>query len=370
MEIRILQFGEGNFLRAFIDWMVQRMIGRGLFDGAVAVVQPRRTELTSVSRAINAAGGRYRVALRGLEGGRTVDTVEEISCVTGVGVPADVARIALEPSLRFVVSNTTEAGIAYVKGADTFPSKVARLLKARFEAGLPGLVFLPCELVEDNGGKLRDCTLLHLADLPGGDDPALVKYVNEACVFCSTLVDRIVTGATSAAEPTLVTAEPFHFLAVETPAGYDLEAELPLRAAGLNVVYADDIAPDRARKVRLLNATHTTMVHLALEKGFAEVAEALADPEFGAFVRNVMFEEICPTVDLPEAEKRSFAESVLERFANPFAHHRLASIALNSAAKWKVRCLPVVCDHYRMFGRMPAGMMAGYDALARSLDCK
>ena len=166
----------------------------------------------------------------------------------------------------------------------------------------------------------------------------------------------------------LVCGEPFHFFVIETPEGFDLEAELPLRAAGLNVVYTRDMQPYRTRKVRFLNAAHTTLVYMGLERGFTEVAECIEDKELGAFLRKVIFEEIFPTVDLPDEEKKAYAESVLERFANPFAHHKLASIALNTAAKWKTRCLPVVVDYYKMFGKMPEGMMQGYDAIARHFD--
>ena len=377
METRILQFGEGAFLRCFIDWMVQRMNGRAGFDGAVQVVQPRAGELCAVSRQLNGQGGRYHVCLRGILEGKTVEELEEITCVRGVDVPSNLERYAVLPSLRFVVSNTTEAGIRYERGADTFPAKVLRLLKARQAAGLPGLVFLPCELIEDNGGRLKACVLQHLADAP---DAALRAYIENDCTFCSTLVDRIVSGRPDpesaeryarqlgARDEAMVCGEPFHFLAVRCPAGYELESEMPLAKAGVNVVYAEDLAPYRLRKVRFLNATHTTMVHRGLEQGFTEVAQCLEDPEFGAFVRQVVFDEILPTVDLPDEEKRSYAESVLERFANPFAHHRLESIALNTLAKWKTRCLPVVCDYRERFGRLPSAMMEGYEAIARHYD--
>ena len=361
MKNRILQFGEGVFLRCFADWMVQRMNDRAGFDGAVQIIQPRHAELREESAALNAAGGRYRVILRGLSGGRSVETAEDITCVRGVDVASNLGRYAADPDLRFVISNTTEAGIQHVKGADTFPAKVLRLLKLRHAAGLPGLVFLPCELIERNGDELKRCVLAHAAD-EGAEE--LASWIARECVFCSTLVDRIVAGREGAD----VVGEPFHFLAVRPPPGYDLEAELPLRRAGLNVTYADDLRPYRTRKVRFLNAVHTTMVCLGMERGFAEVAECVADPAFNAFLRKLIFDEIFPTVDLPDAEKREFAESVLERFANPFAHHKLASIALNTVAKWKVRCLPVVCDYAAKFGRLPENMMAGYDAIARRYD--
>ena len=377
METKILQFGEGNFLRCFIDWMVQKMNDRAGFDGQVQIIQPIGDELCVPSQILNARGGKYHTCLRGVIGGKTVEEIEEISSVKGVDLAANLEKYATLPSLRFVVSNTTEAGIQYVKGENTFPAKVLRLLKARHAAGLPGLVFIPCELIEHNGDNLKKCVLQHLADAP---DAALEAYVRNDCVFCSTLVDRIVAGRPdpeSAAryekqlgerDEVLVCGEPFHFFVIETPAGFDLERELPLRKAGVNVVYTPDMQPYRTRKVRFLNATHTTMVYLGLEKGFTEVAQCIADPEFNAFVRQVVFDEIFPTVDLPDAEKKEYAESVLERFANPFAHHQLKSIALNTIAKWKTRCLPVVCDYYRLKGKLPEAMMKGYEAIARHYD--
>ena len=375
METKILQFGEGNFLRCFIDWMVQKMNDRAGFDGQVQIIQPIGDELCVPSQILNARGGKYHTCLRGVIGGKTVEEIEEISSVKGVDLAANLEKYATLPSLRFVVSNTTEAGIQYVKGENTFPAKVLRLLKARHAAGLPGLVFIPCELIEHNGDNLKKCVLQHLADAP---DAALEAYVRNDCVFCSTLVDRIVAGRPdpeSAAryekqlgerDEVLVCGEPFHFFVIETPAGFDLERELPLRKAGVNVVYTPDMQPYRTRKVRFLNATHTTMVYLGLEKGFTEVAQCIA--EFNAFVRQVVFDEIFPTVDLPDAEKKEYAESVLERFANPFAHHQLKSIALNTIAKWKTRCLPVVCDYYRLNGKLPEAMIRGYEAIARHYD--
>ena len=377
METKIIQFGEGNFLRAYFDWMVEKMNAKAGFGGSVAVVQPRGDALKAPGQAINAQGGRYHVCVRGIENGETVERIEEITCVEGVSTEKEIERLAVIPSVRFVVSNTTEAGIQYVKGENTFPAKALRLVKARHAAGLPGVVFLPCELVPDNGPLLKECMLKHLADDPV---PGLAEYIERECVFCSTLVDRIVSGAPDAEsaarferelgkrDAALVCCEPFHFLAVQPPDGFDLEKEMPLKAAGINVVQAADIGPYRTRKVRFLNATHTSMVYWALERGFTEVAETLASPEGGAFVRKVLFEEIFPTVPLPDGEKKAFAETVLERFANPFAHHKLASIALNTVAKWKARCLPVVCDYYKATGRFPEAMMQGYDAIARHYD--
>ena len=380
MKTSILQFGEGSFLRGYFDWMVQRMNDRAGFGARVRIVQPRRAALVEASRALQAAGGRYAVCLRGLADGRPVESVEAISCVEGVSGADEAESFATLPDLRFVVSNTTEAGIEYRKGENTFPAKVARLLRRRHAAGLPGLVFLPFELVERNGEALRECVLRHVADDAAGDAAAcaaLEDWIRRECVFCSTLVDRIVSGPPDpeSAERyarlpgvdvrTLVCAEPFHFLAVSAPDGFDLEAEMPLARAGLSVAFAPDIAPYRTRKVRFLNGAHTATVAEGLLSGFSEVAELVADAHFGALLRKLLFEEVFPTVDLPDAEKRAYAESVLERFANPFAHHRLQSIALHSVAKWRVRVLPTVLDYRRRFGRLPEALWGSLGWLLR-----
>lgn len=376
-DIKILQFGEGNFLRCFIDWMVQKMNDKAGFDGAVQIIQPIGDELCVPAKILNDRGGKYHTCLRGIIGGKTVEEIEEITCVKGVDMWQNLDEYAKIPSLRFVFSNTTEAGIQYVKDQVTFPSKVAKFLKARKAAGLPGLVFIPCELIEHNGDNLKKCVLAYAADW---NDAELAEYVEKECVFCSTLVDRIVAGRPDPEsaeryakqlgekDDVLVCGEPFHFFVIETPVGFDLEAELPLQKAGVNVVYTPDMQPYRTRKVRFLNATHTTLVYLGLEKGFTEVAQCIEDPDFNKFVRKVVFEEIFPTVALPDEEKKEYAESVLERFANPFAHHQLSSIALNTVAKWKTRCLPVVCDYYKLYGKLPEAMIQGYEAIARHYD--
>ena len=381
METKILQFGEGNFLRCFIDWMVQKMNDKAGFDGQVQIIQPIGDELSVPAKILNEHGGKYHTCLRGFIDGRQVEEIEAISSVKGVDLWTNVEQYATLPSLRFVFSNTTEAGIQYVKGANTYPAKVLRLLKARCAAGLPGLVFIPCELIEHNGDNLKKCVLQHLADEP--DNPnnrTIEQYINDQCVFCSTLVDRIVAGRPDPEsaeryaaklgekDEVLVCGEPFHFFVIETPQGFDLEAELPLKKAGVNVVYTPDMQPYRTRKVRFLNAAHTSIVYWGLERGFTEVAQVVSDEEGNAFLRKILFEEVYPTVNLPDAEKTDYANSILERFANPFAHHKLASIALNTIAKWKTRCLPVVCDYYRLYGKFPENMMAGYEAIARHYD--
>ena len=377
MTTKVLQFGEGNFLRCFIDWMVQKINDNAGFEGQVQIIQPIGDELSIPAKILNDRGGKYHTCLRGVANGKTVEEIEEISSVKGVDLWTNLDKYATLPELRFVFSNTTEAGIQYVKDANTFPAKVYNFLKVRAAASLPGLVFIPCELIEHNGDNLKECVLKYCADAA---DDKTAAYVKNECVFCSTLVDRIVAGRPDPEsaeryakelgekDEVLVCGEPFHFFVIETPNGFDLEKELPLKAAGVNVVYTPDMQPYRTRKVRFLNATHTTLVYRGLEKGFTEVAQCIADPEFNAWVRKVVFDEIYPTVALPDAEKTDYANSVLERFANPFAHHQLSSIALNTIAKWKTRCLPVVCDYYKLNGKLPEAMLEGYEAIARHYD--
>lgn len=381
-DVKVLQFGEGNFLRCFIDWMIQRMNDRAGFNGRVQIVQPIGEELTAPSKCLNASGGRYHTCLRGVKDGKPVEELEEIRIVNGVlsalgEWPAVETLVRTTPSLRFVVSNTTEAGIEYKKGEDTFPRKVAHLLKARHEAGLGGLVFLPCELIEHNGDNLKRCVLNYVVDW---GESGLAEWIETECVFCSTLVDRIVAGRPDEEsaeryaarlglrDDVLVCGEPFHFFVIEIPAsatanGFDLESEFPLQRAGINAVYTADMTPYRTRKVRFLNGAHTATALAGHLDGFTFVDQLVADPSYNALFRKILFDEIFPTVPLPDAEKRAYAESVLERFANPFAHHRLLSISLNSVSKWKVRILPTVLDYTRIFGHCPAGLSRSMAAL-------
>lgn len=357
--VKVLQFGEGNFIRAFLDWLVERMNRVSGFDGAVQIVKPRGG--IEACRRVNDQDGLYHIVQRGVLDGKPVESIELVECVRGCLDPVaeweSVLATARLPELRFVFSNTTEAGIEYRAGEDTFPSKVARLLAARCEAGLPGLVFLPCELIEANGDRLRECVLKYLSG-----EPSVAEYVERECVFCNTLVDRIVSGfpqkdcgryfrQLGAEDRLLVCGEPFFFLAIQGPEW--LSKELPFEKTGLDVRLVKDLAPYRTRKVRFLNGAHTSSVLGAHLAGLTYVDEMVRDERFGAFLRRVLFEEVMPTVCLPEDEKKSYAQAVLERFANPFAEHRLLSIALNSVSKWRVRVLPTLLDYTALFGKLP-----------------
>lgn len=371
--IRVLQFGEGNFLRCFFDWMVEQMNLHTDFNGSVQVIQPHAPQANATIRALNERKGRYHTVLRGIKDDKPIEEISEVHCVQGAFNAhtdrAEIEKTMLLPSLRFVVSNTTEAGIVHKPNTDTFPAKLAKLLKIRYEAKLPGLIFLPCELIEKNGEELRSCILKYV------EDEDLKKWITTENLFCDTLVDRIVAGRPDpvAAErydkllgehdPILVCGEPFHLWVIQAPSS--LEKELPLQQAGLNVIYTNDLTPYRTMKVRFLNGAHTSTVLAGHLAGFTFVDELVRDPRFNALFHQLLFDEIFPTLDLPDEEKRKYAESVLTRFSNPFAHHRLLSIALNSVSKWKVRVLPTLLDYQKKFNRLPEGLTQSLAALIR-----
>ncbi|MCX7827034.1 MAG: tagaturonate reductase [Verrucomicrobiae bacterium] len=369
---RVVQFGEGNFLRAFADWMLDVLNEKGLFGGKVVVVQPIRRGLAAT---LNEQDGLYTVLLRGVQNGAVVETRRIVTAISRALNPYDaweaLAQCFRSPALRFVISNTTEAGITFANEAyrrgqcpESFPAKVTALLFERFLAvggdAARGLIFLPCELIERNGDALRRCALQHAE--AWGLGQAFADWVRGANYFVNTLVDRIVPGyprdeaALLARElgyedELLDAGEVFHLWVIEGPRR--LAEEIPFHRVGLNVVWTDDLTPYRARKVRILNGAHTASVLAAFHGGMNTVREMVEDPVFGAFVRRAIFEEILPTVPLPESEKAAYAEAVLERFRNPFIRHDLLSIALNSVSKWTVRVLPSLLDYFRARGCLP-----------------
>ena len=356
--VEILQIGEGVFLRGFVDFMVDVANEKGVYAGGVAVAAPRRHERPP---ALLSQDGLYTVVLRGREGGRDV---AERRVVTAVQTALDpyaqwdaTLRLAASPALKFIVSNTTEAGIVDVAEPydpavcpESFPAKLAALLKARFDAlgqaSATGLVILPCELIEKNGATLRSIVLGHARRW--GFDEAAIRWIGERCRFFDTLVDRIVPGFPKDEaerlfaewgyrDPLAIVAEPFHLWVIEAPA--DVAEALPLAKAGANVVWTDDIRPYRERKVRLLNGTHTASALAAYLAGLDTVYQMIEDPLFKRLVERLALEELQPCVPLPEAERLDYARSVLERLGNPFIRHELISIAFNSVSKWRVRLL-------------------------------
>lgn len=362
---RIIQFGEGNFLRAFAEDFIHEMNKQGLYDGSVAIVKPTpRGDLGK----FGAQGNVYHLLLRGIEDGKTTETIKEIRAVSRCVNPyADFKAylaLARQPAFRFIISNTTEAGIAFdetCRFEDTpalsFPGKLTQLLYERFRLGLPGFVLLPCELIDSNGDALKACVLRYAALWALGD--CFVRWLEEENDFCNTLVDRIVSGypAAEAAgicrslgceDLLLDTAEPYHFWAIEG----NYEAELPLRAAGINALWTTDVSPYKKMKVRILNGQHTSMVFAGLLAGHETVADCMADPAFETYLGRLLKKEILPTLP-DDPATADFAAATAERFKNPYLRHRLRSIALNSVAKYRARVVPTLLERTAAVGKTP-----------------
>ena len=369
---KVLQFGEGNFLRGFIDWMIDRMNRKGLFNGRVVIAQPIARGMGGV---LNEQNGLYTLLLHGIQDGKAVEEKSVISsvsrCLNLYTQFDEYIKLASSPDLRFVISNTTEAGIAYSPDdryddcpPSSYPGKLTVFLHKRYEAfgGDPekGLIIIPCELIEENGKTLRKIVLRLAKEWKLGD--GFTGWLENSCKFMSTLVDRIVTGyprdeAAAYArrlgyeDKLLDTAEIFHLWVIE--GDKSVAKEFPATQAGLHVIWTDDMTPYRTRKVRILNGAHTMSVLAAYQMGFNTVRECVEDKVVGAFMRKAIFEDIIPVLDLPKEELDSFANAVLDRFDNPYIKHLLMSIALNSTSKFKVRVLPTILDNIRLHHRIP-----------------
>lgn len=368
---KVIQFGEGGFLRGFVDWMLQKVNETTDFNGNVVVVQPIEQGMCDMLSAQDCV---YTHVCRGSEGVETkiVDVISR--CVKPYEDWNAYLALAENPEMRFVVSNTTESGIVFSdadKATDvppkTFPAKVTLLLKKRFDLGLNGFIFLPCELINRNGDNLKKC-ILQYADLWNlGDD--FKAWVENENVFTNTLVDRINTGYPKGEdlglgyEDNMVnTSEFFHLWVIETD--YDLEKEINFAAAGLNVIVTPDkLEMYRTRKVRILNGAHTSLVPYALLEGKDTVKSCIDDPVMNEHLRKCVFEEIIPTLDLPKDELESYANSVLERFGNPYIKHYLSAIALNSVSKFKVRVLPSILEYIKRYDKMPATLLFAFKKL-------
>lgn len=358
---RFIQFGEGGFLRGFADWMIQKINDEADFEGSVVIVQPIKDGLCDM---LSSQGCKYTHFIRGEEGyeSSVIDVISR--CVKPYDDFDSYLALASQPELRYIISNTTESGIAFVpsdKDTDappsSFPAKLTLLLKKRFDLGLSGFIFLPCELIDRNGDNLKAC-ILKYSDLWGYGNE-FKAWVEKENVFTNTLVDRINTGYPKGEDIELTfddkmvnTSEFFHLWVIETD--YDLEKELPFKAAGLNVIVTPDaLEKYRTRKVRILNGAHTSLVPFALLSGFDTVKSCVDDAKMNAYIRRCIFDEIIPTLDLPKDELIEYAENVLVRFSNPYIKHYLSSIALNSVSKFKVRVLPSILEYKRRFGVYP-----------------
>lgn len=379
---KVLQFGAGVFLRGFVDWMLDGMNRQGLFNGSVVVVPSIATGMVA---KLNRQDGLYTHLARGLENGRLVDEKRVIASIRRGIDPythfSEYLQCAHNPDLRFIVSNTTEAGIVYRaedKQCDqppaSFPAKLTRLLVERYKAfnGDPskGFVLLPCELIERNGDNLRKTVLQTAANW--NLESKIVAWIERANVFTNTLVDRIVTGFPRDEVQTLWqqsgyiddlfnTSEAFHLWVIEGPAS--LASELPLRKAGFNVIFAEDMTSYRDRKVRILNGAHTTAVMAAYLAGEDLVGDCMKDPLISGFMKRAIYDEVIPTLTLPKVELDAYAASVFERFSNPFIKHALLSISLNSISKYKVRVLPSVEQYLAIKGQLPTRLTFGLAAL-------
>ncbi|TYA74678.1 tagaturonate reductase [Seonamhaeicola marinus] len=373
---RIVQFGEGNFLRAFANWMIHEMNKKAGFDAGVTVVQPIDQGLVKM---LNDQDGLYTLYLNGIKNGEAISEHEIIDCIQkGINPydnPSDYLALGENPDLRFVISNTTEAGIAY--NADdklddapqlSFPGKLTALLYKRFQtfggASDKGLIIIPCELIDRNGDNLKKIILQYADDWNLGAE--FTEWINEDNIFCNTLVDRIVPGyprdkmdkiteELGYKDNLVVEGEQFHLWVIEGPES--VKEEIPAEACGLNIVFTDNMEPYRTRKVRILNGAHTSLVPVGYLYGIDRVRESLEDTVVGGFLRQAIFEEICPTLDLPEAELNQFANDVIDRFRNPYLEHALISISLNSTSKYKTRVLPSVLEFIKRKGELPQRLL-------------
>lgn len=381
---KVLQFGGGNFLRGFVDHFFDVSNERAGFDGKVVVA---RSVTRGGADSLNEQHGLYTLILRGA--GQKTET-RVISCVSrSVDMREDFGALlgcAENRDLRYIVSNTTEAGIVFDPSCraddmppSSFPGKLTLFLYRRYRLGLPGFIILPCELIDDNGGELLRCVEKYISLWELGED--FLFWVKEENIFCSTLVDRIVTGFPRSGlemmweelgyEDRLIDiGEPFGLWVIEGPE--KLRDELPFERAGLPVIVTDDHRPYKRRKVRILNGAHTAIVAGAYLSGFNIVRDSVNDPVVGAFMKKAIYEEIIPNLtDLPKAELYDFASAVKERFANPYIDHALLSIALNTTSKWRARIMPGVIEYAEREGRLPMCLIfsfAAYAALYHGAD--
>ena len=371
---KVIQFGEGGFLRGFVDWIIQITDEVTDFNAGVVVVQPIEKGMCQMLEAQNCV---YTHVMRGIKNGEPTVEKKKIDCISRTVNPYEdfnaYLSLAENPDFRFVVSNTTESGIEF-KETDTikaapkvsFPAKVTLLLKKRFDLGLKGFIFLPCELIDKNGYNLKNC-ILKYADLWNlGED--FKKFVEEDNIFCNTLVDRIVTGYprdekidVGYEDNMLNTSEIFHLWVIEGPDS--IVKEFPFDKTGLNIIVTDNLERYRTRKVRILNGAHTSMIPYALLSGVETVGDCMENEKMSAFVKKCVYEEIIPTLDLPEEELLDYADNVFERFRNPYIRHLCSSIALNSVSKFKVRVLPSILEYIKRKNAMPDTLLTSFAKL-------
>lgn len=381
---KILQFGEGNFLRAFVDWMIDKANRDGVYHGSIVLCQPIKEGLGNM---INAQNGVYTLAMRGIEDGKPVEKIEQITSVSRCINPyedyEELMKLARSADLEVVVSNTTEAGISYREGdklTDTppasFPAKVTAFLYERFKAfggdREKGLLFLPVELIDNNGGELKRIVLQYAKEWDLGEE--FTNWILEANEFTSTLVDRIVTGyprdqisyfeeKLGYKDNVIVTSEVFHLWVIEGDKKW--ASKLPVHETDAHVIWTDDVKPYKKRKVRILNGGHTSTVLAAYLAGHNIVLDFMNDEIFKKLLDKVIYEEVIPTLDLPKEELKEFAAAVADRFSNPYIKHKLLDISLNSCSKWNARCLPSLLEYVKETGKLPQALSFSLAAFIR-----
>ena len=377
--VKVMQFGEGNFLRAFVDYFYDIANEKAGYNGKVKLVQPIGN-FPQMADWINEQEGLYTLYLRGSEKGQKVDAKRVISCVSDCVCPYvddkwdEVLALARSAELETVVSNTTEAGIAYTQGdsafdqvpPNSFPAKLTRVLYERYKAfqgaADKGLVILSCELIDNNGKELKKCCNNYAKDW--NLEAEFIDWMNEANTFCSTLVDRIVPGrirdqkelaaleeANGYHDTVLDVGEVFGVWVIEGPAG--LEDKLPFKKAGVNVMVVPDVTPYKKRKVRILNGAHTGFVLGAYLAGFDIVRDCMHNDTIRGFMNKMLHEEVIPTLPLDKKDLEDFASAVQDRFNNPFINHELMSISLNSTSKWKARNMPSFLSYIEEQKQLP-----------------
>lgn len=376
---KVLQFGEGNFLRAFVNYWFDVSNEKAGWNGKCVLVQPIAPGL---AKLINEQEGLYTLYLRGRENGEKVDRKRVVSSVSRCLNPYEKAdfdammEVAVSDDLEYVVSNTTEAGIVYDPAcqladtpASSFPGKLTQVLYKRWRAGKPGLVILSCELIDNNGKELLKCVNQYVDQWALED--GFKKYINEDCTFCSTLVDRIVPGrvkdpaevakmeeANGYHDELIDVGEIFGVWNIEGP-GW-LEEKLPFKKAGLNCPVAPDVTPYKKRKVRILSGAHTGFVLGAYLAGFDIVRDCMQDDVVRVFMNKMLHDEIIPTLPLDKKDLESFASAVQDRFNNPFVDHELMSISLNSTSKWRARNMPSFLEYVKKTGNLPRRLTASF----------
>lgn len=379
---RIIQFGEGNFLRAFVDWIIFNMNEKANFDSSVVVVQPIEKGMVDM---LNGQDCLYHVNLQGLDKGEVVNSLTRIDVISRALNPysqnAEFMKLAEQPEMRFVISNTTEAGIAFDPAcklddapASSYPGKLTQLLYHRFKTfnGDPtkGLIIFPCELIFLNGHHLKDCIRKYIQLWNLGEE--FSKWFEESCGVYATLVDRIVPGfprkdiaaiqeKLQYEDNLVVQGEIFHLWVIEAP--QEVAKEFPADKAGLNVLFVPSEAPYHERKVTLLNGPHTVLSPVAYLAGVNIVRDACQHEVIGQYINKVMFDELMETLNLPKEELQQFAKDVLERFNNPFVDHQVTSIMLNSFPKYQTRDLPGLKTYLERKGELPKGLVLGLAAI-------